>query len=112
MTVPQDQFTKIAKQGQEAITGAVRTWADAVQRLSPAPGGAVPDVSAVVDSAFDLAERMLATQREFTKSVLSAYATGAGHLTDAVKDVGQAASGSSTPTDAPAANGTATPARA
>lgn len=112
MTLPQDQFVKLAKQGQEAITGAVRTWADAVQRLSPQPGGAVPDVSAVVDSAFDLAERMLATQREFTKSVLSAYATGAGHLTDVAKDVGQAAAGSTPPNGARPAYAPATPPRA
>ena len=83
MSTPQDQFTKIAKQGQDAVTGAVRTWADAVQRLSGQPGASVPDMTAVVDNAFDLAERLLATQREFTKSVLQAVATSTGNVTEA-----------------------------
>lgn len=78
MSTPQDQFAKIAQQGQEAVTGAVRTWTDAVQRLANQPAGALPDVSAVVDNAFDFAERLLATQREFTKSVLQTFASTAG----------------------------------
>ena len=87
MSSPQNEtsnrFSKIAQQGQEAVTGAVRTWAEAVQRLSGQQGNNMPDVSAVVDNAFDLAERLLATQREFTKSVLQAVATGTGNAADA-----------------------------
>ena len=76
MTTPQDKIANIAKQGQEAVTGAMRTWAETVQRLAGQAGGSAPDVSAVVDNAFDLAERLLATQREFTKNMLQALATG------------------------------------
>ena len=83
MNTPSNQFSKIAQQGQEAVSGAVRTWAEAVERLSGQPGGSVPDVSAVVDNAFDFAERLLATQREFTKNVLQAYASTTGKVTDA-----------------------------
>ena len=83
MNAMQDQFTTIAKQGQDAVTSAVRTWAESVQRLSGQQGGAGPDVSAVVDNAFDLAERMLATQREFTKAVLRAVTASTGKVTDA-----------------------------
>ena len=79
----QNQFDKIAQQSQDAVSGAVRTWADTVQRLSGQPGSSVPDVGAVVDNAFDFAERLLATQREFTKSVLEAYASTSGKVTDA-----------------------------
>ncbi len=90
MSSPQNEtsnrFSKIAQQGQEAVTGAVRTWAEAVQRLSGQQGNNMPDVSAVVDNAFDLAERLLATQREFTKSVLQAVATGTGSAADATAE--------------------------
>ena len=90
MSSPQNEtsnrFSKIAQQGQEAVTGAVRTWAEAVQRLSGQQGTNMPDVSAVVDNAFDLAERLLATQREFTKSVLQAVATGTGSAADATAE--------------------------
>ena len=82
----QNRFSKIAQQGQEAVNGAVRTWAEAVQRLSGQQGTTMPDVSAVVDNAFDLAERLLATQREFTKSVLQAVATGTGNAADATAE--------------------------
>lgn len=77
---PPNPFSKIAEQGQEAMFGAVRTWAEAVHRLSGQTGGSTPDVSAVVDNAFDFAERVLAMQREFTKSVLQAYAPTAGKV--------------------------------
>ena len=86
MTTPdesQSRFEKIAQQGQEAVSGAVRTWAEAIQRMSGQQGSSVPDVSAVVDNAFDLAERLLETQRQFTKSVLQAVATGTGNAADA-----------------------------
>ena len=82
----QNRFSKIAQQGQEAVNGAVRTWAEAVQRLSGQQGTNMPDVSAVVDNAFDLAERLLATQREFTKSVLQAVAAGSSSAADATAE--------------------------
>ncbi len=79
-----EQLSKIARQGQDAVNSAVKVWADSVQRLTGGTGsGQVPDVSAVVDSAFDFAERMLHTQREFTKSVLQAVQGTAGRVTDA-----------------------------
>lgn len=103
MSSPQDRFAKIAQQGQEAVSGAVRTWSDSIQRLSGQPGGSTPDVSAVVDSAFDLAERLLETQREFTKTVLQAVATGTGNVTDAAAQTINRAAGQA----AQAAAGTA-----
>ena len=79
-----DQLGRIARQGQDAVNGAVKVWADSVQRLTGGAGsGQVPDVSAVVDSAFDFAERMLHTQREFTKAVLQAVQGTAGRVTEA-----------------------------
>ncbi len=84
MTSANDQFGRIARQGQEAVTNAVKMWTDSVQRLTGgSAGGQAPDVSAVVDSAFDFAERMLRTQREFTKSVLQAVQGTTARVTDA-----------------------------
>lgn len=80
---PSNPFSRMAEQGQEAMSGAVRTWAEAVRRLSGQPGGSTPDVSALVDDAFDFAERVLAMQREFTKSMLRAYASTAAKVPDA-----------------------------
>jgi hypothetical protein len=67
-----DQFTTFAGQGQDALAGAARTWAESVQRLSSALGTPAADPTALVDIAFDLAEQVLATQRELTKAVLRA----------------------------------------
>lgn len=84
MTSPNEQFSRIARQGQEAVNNAVRVWADSVQRLAGGRGGGqMTDMTAVVDSAFDFAERMLQTQREFTKSVLRAVSGTTGRVTDA-----------------------------
>ena len=83
MTSPQDRISKIAQQGQEAVSGAVRTWSDSLQRLSGQAGGSATDVSALLDNAFDLAERLLETQRQFTKNVLEAVASRAANQTGA-----------------------------
>lgn len=84
MASPNEQFSRIARQGQEAVNNAVRVWADSVQRLAGGRGGGqMTDMSAMVDSAFDFAERVLQTQREFTKSVLQAYASTTGKVSQA-----------------------------
>ncbi len=100
MTAAQDQFAVLARQGQEALTNAVRAWAETVQRLSASPGLTMPefnmpdlgalgtgasgpgasglslpglsvsDLMAAVDQAFDVAEQVLTAQREMTKAVL------------------------------------------
>ena len=101
----QDQFTAIAQQGREAAIEAVRTWTEAVQRLASQPGASAPDVGAVIDNAFDLAERLLKTQRELTKSALHAAATSTANTADAtVQTVGSAADqGAQAPTGAASA---------
>lgn len=107
----QDQLTTMAEQGQEAAIGAVRTWAEAVQRLSFQPGASAPDVSAVVDNAFELAERLLETQRELTKNVLRAVASSTADATDATAQTvaAQAEGGARTAPDPAAAAAAATP---
>ena len=69
-----DPVTTFTSQSQDALAGAARTWAESVQRLSSAFGTPVVEPTALVDIAFDLAEQVLATQRELTKAVLRAVA--------------------------------------
>lgn len=64
MTTSHETMTDAARRGQEAFTSALRIWADgATARLH----GAVD----VVDIMFDFADRLLASQREFTKMFLA-----------------------------------------
>lgn len=117
MTAAQDQLAVFAKQGQDALANALRTWAEAVQRLTTSGLGSsglrssglsssglgssglgssglgslglggpgldvsgltLPDLTAAVDQAFDVAEQVLAAQRELTKAVLRAAAASVG----------------------------------
>jgi hypothetical protein len=80
MTAPTEQILDLTRRGQEAVATAVRTWADAVQSAtgSFAAGGPdkLPDLRAFVDSsvdqAFDVAEKVLAAQRQLAHTVLAA----------------------------------------
>jgi hypothetical protein len=75
MTAPTDQFVDIAKRSQEAVTTAVRTWADSLQSLAgnlTAGQAQLPDPQTVVDGYFDFAEKVLATQRRFASEFVSA----------------------------------------
>jgi hypothetical protein len=77
MTTPQDQFTDVARRGQEAVTTAMRAWAENVQAMMASGAGGpsgVPSPQQVVDNVFDFAEQMLAAQREFAKTLLAAGA--------------------------------------
>jgi hypothetical protein len=75
MTTPTDQFVDIGNRSQEAVTTAVRTWADTVQSFASkliAGQSQLPDLSSVVDQYFDLAEKVLANQRELAQQWVSA----------------------------------------
>ena len=75
MATPTDQFADIANRSQEAVTTAVRTWADTVQSFASkltAGQSQLADLSSVVDQYFDLAEKVLANQRELAQQWESA----------------------------------------
>ncbi len=77
MPTQQDQFSQLAKSGQAAITEAVHAWAENVQTFAGTVLGAqtkLPSAVEIVDNAFDIAEQLLATQREFAKTLLAAGA--------------------------------------
>jgi hypothetical protein len=75
MTAPTDQFVDIAKRSQEAVSTAVRSWADTVQSFAGnlnAGQGQLPNPQNVVDTYFDFAEKVLANQRQLTTQFVSA----------------------------------------
>lgn len=85
MTAPTDQFVDIAARTQQAVTTAVRTWADTVQTITGSVTGsrpAVPDAQVFVDRYFDFAEQVLENQRRLAKSVLTAGAQAAETVTE------------------------------
>src|ERR671914_2819830 len=90
MTAPTEQIFDLTRRGQEAVATAVRTWADAVQGApgSFTAGGPdkLPDVRAFVDSsvdqAFDVAEKVLAAQRQLAHTILAAGAQATEAVTE------------------------------
>jgi hypothetical protein len=75
MTAPTDQFVDIAKRSQEAVSTAVRSWADSVQSFADnlsAGQHQLPNPQTVVDTYFDFAEKVLANQRQLATEFVSA----------------------------------------
>jgi hypothetical protein len=77
----QGQILETIRRSQEAVTDAIRTWADTIASLTPAlpipqPPFAdkLPKPSEVVAGAYDFAEQLLAAQRKFAEDVLAAIA--------------------------------------
>ena len=75
----QEQFLNAVSQSQQAVIGAVAAWAKAVEGITP-PAPAMPGIEglpkpeAVIENAFDFAQQLLDTQREFARSIVSAAA--------------------------------------
>lgn len=77
MTTPHDTMTDAARRGQEAFTSALQIWADSVHKFAPTSNARWHGAVEVVDTMFDFADHMLASQREFTKVWLSATTSAA-----------------------------------
>ena len=85
MTMPTGQFADTARPSQEAITTAVHSWADTMQSFASnlASGQSqMPDLQHVVDQYFDLAEKILANQRELAQQWTSATAKASQAVTE------------------------------
>ncbi len=89
MSNPQEQYTQLAQQSQEAFQNAVQTWTKTVQdTMAGAPATpAQVDPQQVVDQVFDFAERMLAMQRDFTRNLIQ---TSTSLTQDLARQAGQA----------------------
>jgi hypothetical protein len=73
----QEQILATVKQSQEAVVEAVAAWAKAVEGLTPSlpaiPGAEeLPKPQAVVENAFDFAQKLLDAQRDFSRKLISA----------------------------------------
>jgi hypothetical protein len=74
----QDEFLKTIRFGQETVIEGIRTCVETVQSVTPklppvhVPlADKLPRPEEVVASAYDLAEKLLASQRKFAEDVLS-----------------------------------------
>ena len=73
----QEQFFAAVRQSQQAVLDAVAAWAKAVEEITP-PVTAVPGLESlpkpdtVVDNAFDFAQKLLDTQRDFAHNIIKA----------------------------------------
>jgi hypothetical protein len=77
----QGQILDTIRKSQEAVTDAIRAWADTVQSLAPklpvpeVPfADKLPKPGELVANAYDFAEQLLAAQRKFAEDVLEATA--------------------------------------
>jgi hypothetical protein len=85
MATPTDQFVDIANRSQEAVTTAVRTWADTVQSFAgrlTSGQSQLPDLQGVVEQYFDFAEKVLANQRQFAQQWASATTKATESVTE------------------------------
>jgi hypothetical protein len=91
-TSRQDEFLAAARKGQATMIEAIRTWVETVRELTPKlpsayasladrfpslpsislPSTRLPRPEEAVASGFDLAEKLLASQRKFAEEVLEA----------------------------------------
>lgn len=91
MTTPHETMTDAARRGQDAFAGALRIWADSMHKFAPTSNTRLHSAVEVVDTMFDFADHMLASQREFTKlwlaATTSAATKAASAAQHAVKDL-------------------------
>jgi hypothetical protein len=95
ITALEDQVLETVRQSQEAVVKAVQTWADAgkslIPELPPLPfADQLPNTADMVENAFNFADRLLATQRQFAAAILDAARPVLGATDKAVKSNGGA----------------------
>ena len=73
----QDEFLNTIRKSQETVIDAIKSWVETVQSITPkipsvqVPGAdKLPKPEDVVASAYDFAEQLLASQRQFSEEVL------------------------------------------
>jgi len=71
----QEQVLETVRKSQEAVVNGVRAWSEAIKKVAlPLPSyplaDQLPKPIDAVDGAFDLAEQLLAAQREFAHNLL------------------------------------------
>ena len=92
MSSDEDQFAALTRQSQEALTNLARTWTESMQGLAWSFTGGqsrLADVQAMVDTVFDFAEQLLASQRAFVKNLAAASAQAAQAVSDQTTQAAQ-----------------------
>jgi hypothetical protein len=92
----EETMVEMTRRGQEAFSQTMRIYADAwkpILSMWPALDAKAPSAEEVVDKAYDFAAQALATQREFTKSVLAATRSAASSAAWMAKETTHAAGG-------------------
>ncbi|MGI5129954.1 hypothetical protein ACQEVB_24350 [Pseudonocardia sp. CA-107938] len=77
----QDEVFETVRTGQAAVVDAFTAWIDAVRAFTPTLGAsdyvaALPNIEELVSNAYDIAEKSLATQREFVEKLVAAATNG------------------------------------
>ncbi len=77
MYAPTEDLTRIVENSRDAVTAALNTWAEAAQRYAKSfdaqhPVPAAADTEAAIDTAYDLAGKLLAEQRAFATTLVAA----------------------------------------
>ena len=93
ITALEDQVLETVRQTQDAVVKAVQTWADAskslIPDLPPVPfADQLPNTADMVESAFNFADRLLTSQRQFAAAILDAAKPVLGATDKAVKSNG------------------------
>ncbi len=77
----QDEFLNVIRASQETVVEAIGTWTDIVQAVTPKVptarvplAGKLPAPEDVVVGAYDFAEKLLASQRQFAEELVKATA--------------------------------------
>jgi hypothetical protein len=93
ITALEDQVFETVRQSQEAVVKAVQSWAEAGKNMMPELpalpfSDQLPNAVDMVENAFNFADRLLATQRQFAAAVLDAAKPVLGATDKAVKSNG------------------------
>ena len=77
----QEEFLNVIRTSQETVVEAVKTWVDTVKAVTPkVPSIQVPLIAKlptpenVVTGAYDFAEKLLSSQRQFAEELVKATA--------------------------------------
>jgi hypothetical protein len=77
----QDELLKVIRTSQETVVEAVKTWVDTVKAVTPKVPSAqlplaekLPKPQDIVTNAYDFAEKLLSSQRQFAQELVQATA--------------------------------------
>lgn len=73
----QEQVLDLVRRSQDAMVEAGRSFAENATSIVP---GDTSQIEKLIDNAFDFTEKVIKTQREFTKSVVDTVTNSVGGL--------------------------------